>query len=223
MAATTPRTLKVLFHLHDRLDTLDFAAPFEVLSHAIYLASPTPETRVFESTITAATEHVTSSQNCIIQRHMPIEEAYSRLSEFDVLVIPGGGSPPVLKANAEPMDLIRAWCALEKEEGRIRTLLSICTGSLFLSQAGVLKGLTATTHAHYYQKLRDMSKGETTVVEERYVVNKVNEKGMRVITSGGISCGLDASVWLINEVAGKETAEYVLEEIQYAWRQGIVV
>jgi transcriptional regulator GlxA family with amidase domain len=223
MAAISPKPLKVLFHIHDRLDTLDFTAPLEALCHAIYSKTSTPTTRVFEPTVTAVTEHVTSIHSCIFRRHIPIEEAYSRLSEFDVLVIPGGGSPGVLTTNAEPMDLIRAWCALEKEEGRIRTLLSICSASLFLSRAGALKGLTATTHLYQHQRLRDMSKDETTVVDERYVVNKVNDRGMRVITTGGVTCGLDASMWLINEVAGKESAQNVLEMIQYDWRQGIEV
>lgn len=223
MAPTTPKTLKVLFHLHPRLDTLDFAGPLEMLSEATYSSPAPPETRVFEPTVTAVTEQVTSGQNCIFQRHIPVEEAHSRLAEFDVLVIPGGGSDGVLEASSEPLDLIREWCALEKEGGRIRTLLSVCTGSLFLAQAGALKGLTATTHPDYYAKLEEMVGDQTTVVKERFVVNKVNDNGLRVITSGGVSCGLDSCIWLINDVAGKETAERVLHTVQYAWRQGMVV
>lgn len=223
--ASTPKPLKVLFHLHPRLDTLDFAGPLEVLSQAIYPATrslPTP-VRVFEPTVTAVTEQVTSGQKCIFQRHISLEEAYSRLPEFDLLVIPGGGTDGVLKAKSEPLDLIRSWCALEKEEGRTRILLSICTGSLLLAQAGALKGLTATTHPYFYAEFREMCEGLTTVVEERYVVNKVSEKGLRVVTSGGVSCGLDACMWLINEVAGKQCAEEVLEVVQYSWRQGVVI
>jgi transcriptional regulator GlxA family with amidase domain len=225
MAATTPKPYKVLFHLHPRLDTLDFTGPLEVLSQAIYPSTkslPTP-IRVFEPTVTAGKEQVTSGQNCIFQRHIPLVEAYARLTEFDVLVIPGGGVDGVLEAQSEPLDLIRAWCALEKEEGRVRTLLSVCTGSLFLAQAGALKGLTATTHPYSYEKLPKLCDGQATVVKERYVVNKVNENGLRVITSGGVSCGLDACMWLINEVAGKECVDKVLEIVQYAWREGIVV
>lgn len=225
MADTTPKPLKVLFHLHPVLDTLDFAGPLEVLAQAQWPSTtslPTP-IRVFEPTITAGTEHVTSGQNCVFQRHIPLEEAYARLAEFDVLVIPGGGAPAVLAAQSEPMTLIQAFCSQEKEEGRVRTLLSVCTGSLFLAEAGVLKGLTATTHPYSDEKFRKMCEGQATVVKERYVVNKVNDKGLRVITSGGVSCGIDACVWLINEVGGKECAESVLELVQYAWRQGVEV
>lgn len=225
MAAATPKSFKVLFHLHPRLDTLDFAGPLEALSEAIYPSTkslPTP-IHVFEPTVTAGTELVTSGQNCIFGRHIPLEDAYAQLADFDVLVIPGGSSNVVLEAQSEPLNLIRAWSALEKDEGKVRTLLSVCTGSLFLAQVGVLKGLVATTHPYYFEKFATLCGGQTTIVKERYVVNKVNENNLRVLTSGGVSCGLDACMWLINEVAGKECVDGVLEMIQYAWREGIVV
>jgi transcriptional regulator GlxA family with amidase domain len=223
--ATAPKPLKVLFHLHPQLDTLDFAGPMEILSQAIHASTaslPKP-VRVFEPTVTAVTEQVSSGQHCIFQRHIPIEDAYAKLADFDVLVIPGGGSGGVIEGQTEPLHLIRAYCALETEEGKTRTLLSVCTGSLFLAEAGALKGLTATTHPFYDEKFRQLCEGQATVVKERYVVNKVNEKGLRVITSGGVSCGMDASMWLVNEVAGRESAEKVLDLIQYAWRQGVVL
>jgi transcriptional regulator GlxA family with amidase domain len=222
---TAPKPLKVLFHLHPVLDTLDFTGPLEVLSQAIYPSTaslPTP-VRVFEPTVTAPTEHTTSGQQCIFRRHIPLEEAYARLAEFDVLVIPGGSIDALLAARSEPLDLVRAFFALEKVEGRTRTLLSICTGSLVLATAGVLKGLTATTHPNADEKLRVICGDQTTVVKERYVVNRVNERGLRVVTSGGVSCGMDACVWLVKEVSGEESAERVLNIIQYAWRQGVVV
>lgn len=223
--ATDPKPLKVLFHLHPGLDTLDFAGPMELLSQAIYPSTaslPTP-VRVFEPTVTAVNEHTTSGQNCIFRRHIPVEEAYARIAEFDVLVIPGGGIDPLLASGSAPLDLVQAFFALEKVEGRTRTLLSICTGSLVLGAAGVLKGLTATTHPTAYEKLAVICGAETTIVKERYVVNRVNERGVRVITSGGVSCGMDACVWLIKDVSGEESAERVMEIVQYAWRQGVVV
>lgn len=222
MATPTPKPLKVLFHLHPSVDTLDFTGPLEILTSATH-SGRHAGMHAFEPTVTAVTEHVTSGHKCIFRRHIPIEVAYSRLAEFDILVIPGGSTPGVLNGNMEPLDLIRAWCALGKEEGRTRTLFSICTGSLFLSKAGALKGLTAATHVDARQTLREMSHGETTVVEERFVVNKVNSNGLRVITSGGVTCGLDASIWLVSDVAGKESAERVLHSIEYAAREGIIV
>jgi transcriptional regulator GlxA family with amidase domain len=223
-----PQTLKVLFHLHKDLDTLDFAGPLEILSHATYPSTATSDrVKVFQSTITATSEFTTTGQGATIKRHIPIEEAYATLADYDVLLIPGGGSPGVLEGKAEPIGLIKAFGELEKrKDRRIRTLLSVCTGSLFLAEAGVLNGLSATTHPGYYDKLRSITaeKGKTTVYEERFVVNKIDEKkGLRVVTSGGVTCGLDSCLWLIGNVAGAESKENVATIVQYAYRDGLVV
>jgi len=168
-----------------------------------------------------------TNQNVSISRHIPISEAYAQLSTFDILIIPGGGSEKVLLGNTEPIHLIKAFAELpKKSDGGVRTLLSVCTGSTFLGEAGVLKGLKATTHPLYYWKLEEVckEKGVTEVVKERFVVNKVNEeKGLRVITSGGVSCGMDSCMWLIEQTAGEESKEQAAELIQYAPREGLVL
>jgi hypothetical protein len=93
----------------------------------------------------------------------------------------------------------------------------------------VLKGLTAGTHPNFIGKLQEICNQQgsgaesTKVVDERYVVNRVNERGLRVITSGRISCGLDATLWLVEDVAGQTAREQVGHHTQYAWRKGLVV
>lgn len=230
MASSATPPLKVLYHIHPDLDTLDFAGPLEILSQATH--TPTVSwapsaVKVFTPTITAVHELTTTGQGAVIKRHIPIDEAYASLADYDVLIIPGGGTLGVLAGETEPLGLIKAFAGLEKRgDGRVRTLLSVCTGSLFLAEAGVLDGLTATTHFYYYDRLREISaaKGETKVVEERFVVNKTNEeKGLRIITSGGVSCGLDSCLWLIGEIAGKDSKERAAQTIQYTWREGVVV
>lgn len=221
MASPTP--LKVLYHIHPDLYTLDLAGPLELLTSANYPSGG----RIFSSTVTATTEYVTTEQNLEIRCHISVEDAYASLADYDVLIIPGGGSPGVLGGQTEPIHLIKAFSDLPKrDDGRVRTLLSVCTGSLFVAAAGVLDGLVATTHANYYPRLREVAaaQGETKVVEERFVVNKVNEeKGLRVVTSGGVTCGLDSCLWLIGETAGLESKELSAHRVQYAWREGLVL
>jgi len=109
--------------------------------------------------------------------------------------------------------------------------MSVCTGALFLAEAGVLGGVSATTHPGYYGKLREICEGKvkeagkgTEVLKERFVVNRVDEeRGLRIITAGGVSCGLDASLWLVGEVAGTDSRERVAQVVQYAWREGFVL
>ena len=215
--------------MHPLLDILDLAGPLEVLFHATWTLTPDsdkPDSRVFHNTITAVSEFTTSTQNLTVKRHISVTEAYAALADYDILIIPGGGSPGVLENKSEPLHLIKAFAALPKRaDGKTRYLLSVCTGSLFLAEAGVLDGLSATTHTKFYGALREVAgaKGNTKVLEERFVVNKVDEKGLRVITSGGVSCGMDSCLWLIEELAGRQSRERVAEIVQYAWREGVVL
>lgn len=222
-----PRSLKILYHLHPNVETLDFAGPFEILSHAKYPDSSTP---AFTSTITAVEPTVTTRQNCSINRHVSLSEAYATLADYDVLVIPGGGvadAGGVLENKTEPIALAKAFAELPKrEDGSVRVLFSVCTGSLILAEAGVLDGVSATTHPSYYEQFEEMcaKKGQTQVLRERYVVNKVQEgRGLRIVTAGGVSCGMDAGLWLVQQVAGLEAAEKVTQIVQYAWRKGVVL
>jgi putative intracellular protease/amidase len=213
---------------------------------------------------------------------MDFAEAYKQLSTYDILVIPGGATDTILKTKSEPLGLIKAFSDLQKKHPeKERTLLSICTGSLFLAQQGILSGLQATTHPDFYARfekicseaaMRDLAE-RADVVEERYVVNNlrfdlgenpaenpyVRRKsdarrpsitgrkgsnawkesnmrresnarraslrlgGLRVITSGGITCGLDASLYLVSIMVSEEAAKEVERLMQYTWTKGIVV
>jgi transcriptional regulator GlxA family with amidase domain len=226
--STPSKPLKVLYHAHPHLDTLDFTGPLEILSHAAHLSS-TPPQKAFTHTITAVSQLITTNQGLTFQRDIPVSEAYSKLADFDILVIPGGGSPGVLEGKTEPLGLIKTFVSLPKKaDGSIRILFSVCTGSLFLAETGVLDGKTATTHPNYYGKLREIvqsrGEGRTTVVEERFVVNRTDvEKGLRIITAGGVSSGIDAALWLVGDLVGKESKEKVEAIVQHAHRTGVVL
>jgi len=270
--------IKVLFTLHDKMDAMDFVGPLEVLTHAQHNINDSG-TKAFKCTFAATAEHTVATQGCSFRAHIDFKEALKRLKEFDVMIVPGGGTDGVLKSKSEPLQLIRAFADLQKRDpGRERTLMSICTGSLFLAQAGILCGLAATTHPDYYTKMeiickeaaaRELDK-QTDVMEERYTVNNgrfdigddlddnpyVTRKGrraslvrkgsnawkesntrresnarraamrlggLRVITSGGITTGLDASLYLVSAMVSNDSAEEVARMMQYTWNKGVVV
>lgn len=211
---------------------------------------------------------------------MDFKEAHSRLSEFDILVVPGGGHDAILKAKAEPIGLIKAFADIQKKNSsRERTLFSVCTGAFFLAEAGILAGQCATTHPDYYTSFENACKavthrdmGERTdVMEERYVVNNprfdlgdedenpyirrrsdgrrpsnarkgsnswkesntrresnarrmsLKLGGLRIITSGGITTGLDASLYLVSAMVSIDTATEIARIMQYEWHKGVVV
>jgi len=211
---------KVLLHIHPLLDALDFIGPLEIFSHSKNEGG----SQAFACTITSAHELTTSDQGVKFARDVDIKSAYSTLSSYDILIIPGGGTEQILEANSEPLGLIRAFAALPARPNDPRVLLSVCTASLFLASQGVLKGLTATTHPIGMDRLRRLCGEATKVVDDRFVVNPVDEeKGLRVITSGGISCGLDATLWLVEHLAGTGARESAQDMTQYSWREGLVL
>lgn len=238
------------------------------------------ESKAFDCKFVAAEEFTISNQGAAFRAHFNYKDAYATLSQYDILIVPGGGSDQVLKNKAEPLGLVRAFSDLQKKHPeKERTLLSICTGSLFLAQQGILHGLSATTHPDYFAKFeninseaaqRDLAE-RCDVVEERYVVNNLrfdidspeesqyvrrksdarrpsnarkgsnawkesnNRResnarraslrlgGLRVITTGAITCGLDASLYLVSVMVNEETAGEIAKFMEYEWKKGIVV
>jgi transcriptional regulator GlxA family with amidase domain len=280
MAATADiPIIKVLITLHAGMDAMDFVGPLEVLSQAQHDANDA-STKAFKIAFAAENEYTVSEQGASFRAHMEIKDAYARLKEFDVLIIPGGGVDAIIKNKSEPLGLIKAYADLQKKyPEKERTLLSICTGSLLLAQAGILNGLSATTHPDFYTKFekicseacqRDLAE-RCDVVEERYVVNNlrfdlgdidenpyVRRKsdarrpsnarkgsnawkesntrresnarraalrlgGLRVITTGGITAGLDASLYLVSIMVNEDSANEAARFMQYTWNKGIVV
>jgi transcriptional regulator GlxA family with amidase domain len=146
------------------------------------LVSPTA-TKAFEITVAAAEPKVISEQGIVIGSQISFKEAYERLEDFDVLVIVGGNSAAVLKDELQPSGIIAEFAELQKRDpGRERTILSVCTGSLFLAKENILSGLSATTHPDYITKFENLCSDAATrnltertdVVEDaRYVVNNL--------------------------------------------------
>lgn len=274
-------TIKVLITLHPGFDLLDAVCPLEVLTYAQHNIKD-PATKAFECSFVGASTAMTSAQGATLKADMDYEDAHEDLEDFDVLIVPGGGTTEVLKNEAEPLGLIKKFADIqEKNPSKERTLLSVCTGSLFLAKQGLLQGLAATTHPDYYTRLeilcsesatRDLSE-RTDVMEERYVVNnarfdlgenldenpyivrkrpdgtrrksiarkgsnawkesKRRESiirrasmplgGMRLITAGGVTSGLDASLYLVASMVSHESAEEVARILQYTWVKGVTV
>ena len=89
-------------------------------------------------------------------------------------------------------------------------VLSVCTGALILAKAGILNGLKATTHHQAYGELRQLA-ANTEIIEgdKRFVDNG------KVITSGGISAGIDMSFHVIDRFFGKEVSDKTANYMEY--------
>ncbi|KAK8187852.1 ThiJ/PfpI family protein [Phyllosticta capitalensis] len=279
-----PPAIQVLIAIHPSFDIVDFAGPLDVLFNARH-DPKVYGTEAFKITWASATEYTASFQGAVIRRQIDYEDAQADLEDYDVLVVLGGPvdgpMDEIIKANEEPIPLIKAFGELQqKDPSKERTLLSICTGSLFLAKAGVLQGLAATTHPDFITRLELLCQqaaqvgdlAQTDVMLERYVVNnarfdlgddedenpfifrkrpdgrrKSNARkgsnawregkrrasmvrranmrlgGLRLITSGGITAGLDATLYLVAAMVSHESAIECARILQYEWRKGVTV
>ena len=107
-----------------------------------------------------------------------------------------------------------------------KIIFSICTGALLLGAAGVLTGLKATTHHIALDILRGQDKSIEVISSvssegkpSRYVDGGVNRQGKRVVTAGGVTCGLDGALYVAELKAGREPAEMTAKILEHNWQK----
>lgn len=123
--------------------------------------------------------------------------------KLDVLLVPGGrGAREAQLSNSS----VTGWIAKVAEQADWVT--SVCTGSLLLHAAGPAKGRRVATHWASEDTLE--ARGDVTVVRDaRYVVDG------NLVTSQGVSAGIDMALWLIGRIHGRDHARSVRRYIQY--------
>jgi cyclohexyl-isocyanide hydratase len=120
---------------------------------------------------------------------------------LDVLCVPGGGGVNALLQDAETLDFLRAQAA------RARYVTSVCTGSLVLGAAGLLKGRKATTHWLSHDFLQKFG----AIPMKARVVRDGN-----LITAGGVTAGIDFGLTVVAELVGKDQAQAIQLALEYA-------
>lgn len=91
-------------------------------------------------------------------------------------------------------------------------VLSVCTGALLLAKAGLLDGLSATSHHGALELLKEVAPNTTIQGTKRFVDNG------RIILSAGISAGIDMSLYVVARLLGKEQALETAQYMEYNWR-----
>jgi transcriptional regulator GlxA family with amidase domain len=125
------------------------------------------------------------------------------LPPLEVLVHPGGrGTQPQLE-DAEHLERIRQW------RRDVPLMTSVCTGSLVFAAAGLLKGRPATSHHTTLQTLAELDPSVEVRADDRYV-----DDG-DLVTSAGVSAGIDMALHLVVRLAGPDRARQVRRGIQY--------
>jgi len=124
----------------------------------------------------------------------------------DVLLVPGGYGTRRQMNN----EVLIEW--LKQQAETVELLLSVCTGALVLAKAGLLEGLSATTHRGALGLLREVAP-ETSVLDSERVVDNG-----RVILSAGISAGIDMALHVVSRLLGEAQAEETARYMEYDWR-----
>jgi transcriptional regulator GlxA family with amidase domain len=187
----------------DDVEVLDFAGPYEVFTcaarvHAALAPSAPPPFKVLTIGRHAAMLRARAGLSVVP------EAAFDDDPAIDVLIVPGG----VVAAELGKPDVI-AWIAGMAE--RCELIASICTGAMLLAQAGLLNGKDATTHWEDIEQLREMFPQVRVCTARRWI-----DQG-KVVTSGGISAGIDMSLYLVERLAGRELALRTAQQMEYNW------
>lgn len=140
---------------------------------------------------------ITSATDLVLGPTMTFGEC----PKLDVICVPGGGGVNALLEDAETLTFLRA------QAKQARYVTSVCTGSLVLGAAGLLKGRKATTHwfAHDF-----LEKFGAIPVQGRVV------RDGNLITAGGVTAGIDFGLAVVAELVGRAEAEAVQLGLEYA-------
>lgn len=198
--------LNVGIFVFDDVEVLDFAGPFEVFSRT--RLTPGVESRRSDDsapfhvfTVAPRPGPIVATGGLTIVPHYDFATAPA----IDILVIPGGfGTRPLLQ-DAETLAWIKSTAA------GARRVTSVCTGSLLLAQAGLLAGRRATTHWSSLERLAGL---DTTITVDGS--QRVVDDG--VITSAGVSAGIDMALDLVAMHFGRAVADDTASYIEYPFR-----
>jgi len=189
-------TTSVYILLFDDVEELDFVGPWEVFSVANRLNPGSFPTSL-----------VSTGPSSIVARYGLRVNGLANLYDQNlprVLVLPGGPGRKTIMRDPKLLEYVRKTHA----EGSLLT--SVCTGAFVLAEAGLLRGKSATTHRSAREELRAYP--NVTVVERRYV-----DEG-DIVTSAGISAGIDVSLHLVERFSGTAVAREVARTMEYALR-----
>jgi transcriptional regulator GlxA family with amidase domain len=192
----TSETRHIGILLFDDAEELDAVGPWEVLSSWTRYF---PDDGFAVSCISQDGGRVRCAKGLVLQAH----HSYADAPPLEVLVYPGGqGTRPQLRDEAQ-LDWVR------RQRQDVPLMTSVCTGSLVYAAAGLLANRPATTHWGSLEHLAELDPTIDVRGEERFV-----DDG-DVVTSAGVSAGIDMALHLVMRLAGVERARQVRRAIQY--------
>jgi transcriptional regulator GlxA family with amidase domain len=201
MVLSDPQIVGIL--IFDGVEVLDFAGPFEVFSVTRSLEG-NGDVRKLYAPLTIAEERrtVRATGDLLIEPHHTIEDH----PPLDLTVIPGGQGTRALQTHEPVLNWIR------QQSERVARTTSVCTGALLLGFAGLLEGKSATTHWGSIERMREAFPNVDVQENVRFV-----DEG-RIVTSAGISAGIDMALSVVSTQHGIDVARQTARYMEYDWR-----
>lgn len=180
----------VAIPLFERFTALDAVGPYEVLQRIPSI----------DVTFVGHARGEVRSDNGMLG--VMVDKTFGEITQPDVVVFPGGIGTRVLINDDEVLDWVR------EAHRHSRFTASVCTGALVLAAAGLLTGLTATTHWRAQELFNSLG--------AQYVPRRVVEHlPQRIITAAGVSSGIDMALRLAELLVGRDAAEASQLMIEY--------
>ena len=186
---TTAKKTVVIF-IFPFVEIIDYSGPWEIFGGAGYNVVTVAATKDPIKTVYGQT--------------VTPDYTFENCPKADILLLPGGGVPKLDASNATEQ-----WIA--KKVAETPNTLSVCNGAFWLAQAGLLDGKTATTTAGNLDRLASAYPKVHVAYDQR-----VTDNGS-IMTSGGLSAGMDGALQLVGKLEGHDVAESVAVGIEYNW------
>jgi putative intracellular protease/amidase len=190
-AASAVARKKVALLVFTGVEVIDFTGPYEIFGAAGFDTYTVGETK----------EPVTSAMGLTVVPKYGFADA----PPPDVLVVPGGGIQAALRNEA-----IAKW--IRDTSARASITMSVCNGAFLLANAGLLDGLTATTTSGRIDQLRAEYPKVRVVDDKRFVDNG------KIITTAGLSSGIDGALHVVERIDGEGQAQQTALGEEYDWR-----
>jgi transcriptional regulator GlxA family with amidase domain len=186
--AENRRPLEIAVYLYPGMTAFDAICPYDILCRI-------PNSRV---RFAAKERGLVRMDSQMLSLHA--DYSIREIEAADILLLPGGFSTPVQMQDRE----VLAWVRRIHEKSKWTA--SVCTGSLILAAAGLLKGLEATTHWAVLENLAMFGAKPSR--------RRVVQEG-KIITAAGVSAGIDMALSLVAMECGEEQAKAIQLTIEY--------
>ena len=194
------KTVNVGIYIYDQAEVLDFSGPFEVFATADRVYHKPGFFNVF--LVGESGAPVKARAGYTVQPAYGFDEHPG----IDVLLVSGGVHHQEMKKTK-----VLQWLNRQAQDAAFIT--SVCTGVFLLAQAGIVTGQQVTTHHQDVPELKALFPGLEVAEGVRWTHSG------NIITSGGISAGIDMSLYLVSLLAGVELAEKTARQMEFSWQK----